>query len=179
MKPVLEETIEYITGKSPKAKPQPTTTGLKEALDPGKLMADSLRQVLGYGAEKKVPTKGEVQQMASKDQEQTNPEISKLQEVIVQETLNQPGTPQPVVQKPGQQKGNVAVINPSQKPRQPETPAYVSGKPGYDPEREALEEKRKKEQLPELPVMSSKRRRGSWTQAFERKGKAEIKGGRE
>jgi len=168
MKPVLEEALEQIKGPAKKPQPPPTA-GLKEQIDPGKLVADSLRQALGFGGDKPIPNQEELSQMAKKDEQQKSQELTQIQQVLEKEKQDQ---------KP---KANIEIIRPVSKPPPKAPPSYISGKPGFDPEKQAREEKEKKQHpLPPPPKLWSKPRRGSWTESLERKTKgAEIKGGRE
>lgn len=176
MKPIFEESIEQITGKSPTSKPQLTTSGLKEALDPGKMMADAMKQALGFG-EKKIPTKEELEQRTNQDSQNTQAEISKIKEDLGIETPSG-GQPQQPQKQP--MKGNIAVIHPS-KTASSQPPAYISGKPGLKtPEEQVSEQERKKKELPPLQAISTKPQRGSSASVVNRKKKGmEIKGGRE
>lgn len=169
IKDTFEEGIEQITG--PKQKPQPapkkTTSGGSDQVSPGKIFADALKQALGFGANKLVPTQEEIEKMNEEDQKKAHKQILEEQEKLGVQTI-----------QPQQPKANIEVINPP-KPKQQEEAPYISGKPGYDPEKRAKEEK-EKEKLPELPMPKGKPPRGSFTSALERKKHgAEVKGGRE
>lgn len=176
MKPVLEEALEQLRGQ-PK-KPQPSSTvGLKDQLDPGKLVAESMRQALGFGGGKKIPTKEEIEEKTKQEGQKTQGEIAQIKESLGLETPKM-GQPQQSKQQP---KGNFSVINPPRTTQTQQPPAYISGKPGLKtPQEQMIDQEKKKKELPPLPVISTKPRRGSWLSSMERKKHgAEIKGGRE
>lgn len=175
VKDTLEAGIEQIT--APKKKPQSangqqvqqkkSTAGVSDQVSPGKVFADALKQTLGFGHNKPVPTQEEIDKMNEEDQKKAYKLMEEEREKAGIETV-----------KTQQPKANLEVVNP-QKQKPYEEPAYIRGKPGYDPQQVEGKEKEKKK-LPELPMPKGKPPRGSLLSALERKKHgSEIKGGRE
>lgn len=157
MKPILEEAVEQIKGqpKKPQAK---STQGATKQLDPGKVVTEALRQSLGFGKEKKIPTPEELSQMKEEERKKVEAEIGEITEDLGPEKEKKPKA-----------KGNIDLIHPPAKPSQPE-----------EPHEKEKEEERRKKTLPPLTEPTLKPKRGSFLEYIERKTKgAEIKGGRE
>lgn len=134
MKQVLEEALEQIKGPK-QQKPQAKTTGLKDQLDPGKAVAAAMKQALGFGGDKPVPTPQELEKTKQEKVKEEDEQIRKV-------------------------RANIELLKPP-KPQQQEVPEYIKGKPGYDPEKQASKEQQMKYKMPQLVQPSTKPRRGN------------------
>lgn len=167
IKDTIEAGIEQVAG--PKQKPlsqQPqqkkTTIGLGDQINPGKAFSDALKQSLGFGAHKPVPTPEELAKMKDEERKKAEEAIVKEQESIGIKTTT-----------PSKSKANIELINPP-KTAQTEVPEYIKGKPGYNPEGKTKEKKNK---LPELVQPTSKQRRGDLYGVNRKKTSIENKSG--
>lgn len=150
MKPVLEEALEQLKGQPKKPYSKPTAS-LKDQLDPGKAVAQALKQAMGFGGEKKIPTQEEIEKTKQEKGKEEDEQIRKVRANI--ELLKTP------------------------KPQQQEVPEYVKGKPSYHPEQEAKKEEAQKHKIPELVVPTSKPRRGDLYGINRKKTSIENKSG--
>lgn len=90
MKPVLEEALEQLKGQPKKPYSKPTVS-LKDQLDPGKAVAQALKQAMGFGGEKKIPTYEELEKTKQEKGREENEQIRQVRANI--ELLKPPKPP--------------------------------------------------------------------------------------
>lgn len=176
MKPFIEETIEQLKG--PKKAPPPNDPASdKNPLHPGEIFREVLKQTLGFDGAKKVPSKGQINQMNNIDHSQSEKQIADIKNQLAQESGEEGQTPQTA------RKANLEVLTGSTQVDSREAGQYITGRTGYQSPQDAeKKEKANKQQsmMSVLPVVKSKIPRGSWMRSMERKKTGiEIKGGRE